>query len=156
MTPRNPLYGSLPTPIGQSAELIRLCPRQAILPAPPSVNEAYRNSSKSEIALGHRGRRKTDTYKSWIKAAGLMLNAARLGNFASPVSVLIRVGKCNQARDLDNFNKAVCDLLVHCGVIKSDNLTVVHSVSAVRSFGDVPAGMVAVSVDYIQTEDRAV
>jgi hypothetical protein len=40
-------------------------------------------------------------------------------------------------------------LLVHCGVIRTDNLTTVHSVTAVRAFGDVPEGMVAVSVEFL-------
>lgn len=120
--------------------------REAILPAPPSVNETYRNATPADIAAGSRGRRKTAVYASWLRSAGFLLNSSRLGEHEGPVSVTIRVGKVNQARDLDNFCKATMDLLVKHQVIRSDNLTCVHGVQILRAFEGVPAGHVAVSL----------
>ncbi len=120
--------------------------REAILPAPPSVNETYRNATAIEIARGSRGRRKTGVYTSWIKSAGIVLNAARLGTFNESVAVLIRVGKCNRARDLDNFGKGAMDLLVACGVIRTDNMTCVHGVHIVCADYTIPDGFVGISV----------
>ena len=120
--------------------------KSVLLPAPPSVNKTFRNASAAELSRGSRGRLKTSTYKGWIKDAGMLLNAARLGRFIEPVAVNVRVGACNEARDLDNYGKAICDLLKLCGVIADDSLRCVHGVHIVRAFGEVLDGYVSVSV----------
>lgn len=108
------------------------------LPIPPSTNELF-------IALDKRRRIVSPPYAAWRKDAGKMLDAAKL-RVPGTVYVLIRIGKCNRGRDADNFCKPVCDLLVTHGVIDSDNLTTVMSVTAEQAFETVDAGMVEVCV----------
>jgi len=110
----------------------------AMLPAPPSVNNLFKNVGKL--------RKPTAEYKAWREAAGYALNRSGLKPVDGPVYVLIRIGKCNRARDCDNFCKAPLDLLVTHKIIASDNLTTVYSVTAEHAFENVPEGMIEVFV----------
>lgn len=138
---RDQLRSTLPGPVtgipvsAQTDAVIRL-------PLCPSTNNLFKN------AIG-KGRVRSAEYKRWLETAGLLLNRARPGKVASPVIVIIRVGKCNQARDLDNMAKPVLDLLSHAGVIQNDNLMHVHEVRIVRAFSDVAAEWIEVSVESI-------
>lgn len=143
MTPRNPLYGSLPN------RTVRLSrdPRDLRLPAPPSVNECYRNPTPKEAARGVKGRIRTKVYNDWRDVAEQWLCVQKFTAIGSPVSVTIYVGQCSQARDLDNFAKPVLDILVRCGVLRNDNLKNVHEVRLIRAFETVTEGVVSVWVE---------
>jgi hypothetical protein len=87
-----------------------------------------------------------------LDKAGIILNATRAGKrvaVLTPCTILIRVGKCNEARDLSNFTKPAEDLIVKCGVIPNDNIKHVKRVSTEEAFGDVPDGWVSVLVEPI-------
>ena len=116
------------------------------LPVCPSTNALFAN------ARG-KGRIKTAEYKAWLKTAGLLVSfqtaKSRIRSVPSPVSVNIRIGKVNQARDADNFAKACADLLVSCGVISGDNLMHLHSITAEKAFGAVKEGWLEISVSHI-------
>ena len=83
------------------------------LPTPPSTNNLFVN-------VKGRGRVKTDRYRSWLRAAGNELRAQKPRKVAGPVAVSIEVGP-DKRRDLDNYSKAVLDLLVMCGAIDDDS-----------------------------------
>lgn len=113
------------------------------LPAPPSTNNLFFNRKGG-------GRSRSAEYNSWLDKAGVILNATRAGKrFAvvTPCTILIRVGKCNEARDLSNFLKPAEDLIVKCGVIPNDNVKHVKRTSVEEAFGDVPDGWVSVLVE---------
>jgi Holliday junction resolvase RusA-like endonuclease len=95
------------------------------LPIPPSTNNLTANAA--------RGRVKTQEYESWISRAGWALNQAGYhpGKLLTdrPVSVTCQIygGKgVSEARDGDNTQKAVQDLLVAQGLLKDDNLRYVQ------------------------------
>ena len=111
----------------------------ATIPAPPSVNALFINGT-------HRSRSKSKDYEAWIKAAGYALNAAHLRAIDGPVYVVVRIGRCNRARDADNFLKPIMDLIVTRKIMRSDNLTTVYSVTAENAFEEVAEGMVAVHI----------
>lgn len=113
------------------------------LPAPPSTNNLFVN-------VRGRGRVRSAEYIRWIRDAGIILSATRAGKrFAvvTPCTILIRVGKCNEARDLSNFLKPAEDLIVKCGVIPNDNVKHVKRASVEEAFGEVPDGWVSVLVE---------
>lgn len=75
---------------------------------PPSTNNLF------------RGRRfKTDTYKSWITAAGQLVNLQRKSPVSGRLAVRIEA-PLPKSRDLDNL-KAALDLLVTLHLIEDDN-----------------------------------
>lgn len=137
---RDQLRATLPGP----AKAVRVVADDAVirLPICPSTNNLFKNS------IG-KGRIRSAEYKRWTETAGLILNRAKPPRVASPVRVVIRVGKCNAERDLDNMAKPVLDLLHHCGVIENDNLKHVHEVRIARAFSDVAEGWVEVSVESV-------
>ena len=108
------------------------------IPQPPSTNNLFANING--------GRVKSQAYKSWITAAGWELKAQKPTPIDGPVSIALRVGACNRARDLDNFLKPVIDMLVAHKLIKTDNLTTVIGVTSEQAFEAVPVGMVDVIV----------
>jgi len=122
------------------------------LPVPPSTNALFAN------ARG-KGRVKTPEYKAWLKSAGLLVSfqtaKTRVRSVPSPVIVEVRIGKVNQARDADNFMKAVNDLLVACGVIAGDNLIHLHRSSAEKAFETVREGWIEVTIARADREAAA-
>ena len=85
------------------------------LPVPPSTNALF-------VTFRDRGgirRAKTKEYLSWITAAGFMLNTQRPKPIKGRIEVEIMV-KRNNRRDLDNFLKAILDLLVGHSLIEDD------------------------------------
>lgn len=95
------------------------------LPLPPSVNALYRNRTKQELANGRamgialRGRARTERYKTWARAAGNALMAARPGRIEGRYSLTITIAE-TASMDLGNAEKALSDLLQKCGVIEND------------------------------------
>jgi Holliday junction resolvase RusA-like endonuclease len=81
------------------------------LPRPPSVNQLYRNVPKV-------GRVKTTVYKSWLTAAGYLLNAARVDPINGRYVLLIEFGPTRA--DIGNCEKALSDLLQAHGVVTND------------------------------------
>ena len=88
------------------------------LPFPPSVNAMYANQNY----VGRKGRKKSDKYKDWLKAAGWTLNAQRPQKTTGNVSLTILYGENHRkyGRDLSNHVKAIEDLLVKHQVIEDD------------------------------------
>lgn len=84
------------------------------LPLPPSTNNLFRN-------VPGRGRVRTSDYRSWLTVAGSELLIQRPGHVAGDVVVDVRVPRGSRRRDLDNFGKALCDLLVRHAVIEDDS-----------------------------------
>lgn len=95
------------------------------LPLPPSTNELYRNRTKQEIANGKamgialRGRARTERYKTWARAAGNALIAAKPGRIEGRYSLTITIAETARM-DLGNAEKALSDLLVKHGVVDDD------------------------------------
>ncbi len=95
------------------------------LPLPPSVNSLYRNRTKQEIANGKamgialRGRARTERYRTWARAAGNALMAAKPGRIEGRYDLTITIGETARL-DLGNAEKALSDLLQKCGVIEDD------------------------------------
>lgn len=94
------------------------------LPTPPSTNNLFRNVAK--------GRTKTERYLTWLRAAGNELRAQKPKRIGGPISVTIIVGE-DKRRDLDNYSKAILDLLVACNAIDDDrNVSSLHLARADR------------------------
>jgi len=88
------------------------------LPFPPSVNGLY---------AGKARRYKSPKYKAWIAEAGLKLNLQTpyhqtIEGECVVVINLVRPDK--RQRDVANYEKAVSDLLVACGILKDDSLII--------------------------------
>ena len=102
-----------------------------VIPAAPGVNALYRNVTPTEraraVALGRkppRGRRKTEDYGQWQRAAEWAMkldgNKSRTWEtITDPVEIKIINGK--ERLDCDAPAKAIIDLLVHMRVIPDDN-----------------------------------
>ena len=122
---------------------------ELILDIPPSTNSLR----TAFIRNGRVVQAKSLPYVKWASKAAVDIKEHILkGKWnkmpPAPYDIQIRVGKCNQSRDLDNFAKSTIDALVKNGVIAKDNLTTVHKVSIARAFGVVPDGKIEVSIDY--------
>lgn len=104
----------------RKAELVSV-----VLPLAPSVNELYRNRTKQEIANGRamgialRGRARTERYRTWARAAGNALIAAKPGRIEGRYSLTITIAETARM-DLGNAEKALSDLLVKHGVVDDD------------------------------------
>ena len=88
------------------------------LPRPPSVNSLFRNPSRRDRKP--LGRIKTKAYEAWIAAAGWTLRAARPPRFTGAYELTIAFGR-RKGADLDNFAKAIGDLLVSVHVVRDDS-----------------------------------
>jgi crossover junction endodeoxyribonuclease RusA len=85
------------------------------LPFPPSTNNLFRNAGKRRI--------KTDRYTRWITEAGWWLSFHNVPRLSGPYALALTLHPPTRAaRDLDNFVKAVSDLLVAHEVIDGDHL----------------------------------
>lgn len=83
----------------------------ALLPIPPSLNNAFVN------ATGKRGRIKSDGYREWIRIARFALpDGPRV---VGPFEVTISLPAAMRG-DLDNRIKPVLDLLVKAGITADD------------------------------------
>jgi Holliday junction resolvase RusA-like endonuclease len=112
--------------------------------APPSANQSYANKKTG-------GRFTTKAYADWQKIAALQLKKA-LSPVKSPVEICIYVGRCNRARDLDNFAKPTIDLLKKIGWIENDNLLHVQRIKLEKYFDDCFPGKITITVRHIGTE----
>jgi crossover junction endodeoxyribonuclease RusA len=88
------------------------------LPKPPSVNNLHLN-------VRGRGRVKSPKYRAWIEHAGLALLMARPAKLQGPVSIDCEF-EDKGSGDIDNFSKAVLDLLVRHQVIEDDRRSIVR------------------------------
>ena len=84
------------------------------LPLSPTTNNLFVN-------VPGKGRVASREYKSWVHAAGLMLNVAKRGETFGKmlVQVGILIPRKNRG-DIDNRAKAVLDLFTVCGVWEDD------------------------------------
>lgn len=83
------------------------------IPAPPSVNEMFRN-------VRGRGRVKTAAYNDWLGHAGWVLRSQSPDRVGGRVVLVISVERASKSADIDNRVKAILDLLVTHGVIEDD------------------------------------
>ena len=77
-----------------------------VLPLPPSTNNLF-------VTLGNK-RVKSSRYSAWLKEAGQMVVAQRVGQFTPDAPYSVEVWcyfSDNRKRDADNYHKAVQDLL---------------------------------------------
>jgi hypothetical protein len=112
------------------------------LPAPPPGTALFINSRG-------RGRVRSLEYLSWLAKAALILDATRAGKAVAvipPVAVIVRAGRCNDARDLSNLIRPAQDLIVRCGVIPGDNARHVKRCVAEEG-GDVPDDWISIRVE---------
>lgn len=95
------------------------------LPLPPSVNGLYYNRTKRELGIAKAvgrplpGRGKTERYKTWLRAAGNMVNAQRQGRIVGAYALTITIG-ADARIDLGNSEKALSDLLQEYGIVEND------------------------------------
>lgn len=88
------------------------------LPLPPSANNLFAN-------VAGRGRIKSAEYRAWEQLAWGAVLQQGVVSVPSPVRVtyVIHGGQgMTRARDGFNFEKALSDLAVRCGVLKGDSL----------------------------------
>ena len=83
------------------------------IPAPPSVNEMFRN-------VRGRGRVKTTVYADWLGHAGWVLRSQNPPRIGGRVVLILSVERVSKSADIDNRVKAILDLLVTHGVIEDD------------------------------------
>ena len=99
----------LPSPKGETPKGWALIE----LPAPPSVNNAFKN-------VRGRGRVKAEPYRDWESNAGWRLRLSNPPRFAEPVVVVIGCERHSLAADIDNRLKLTLDLLVAHQVLRDD------------------------------------
>lgn len=88
------------------------------LPRPPSVNSLFRNPSRKD---GKRvGRIRTKAYDAWWHKSGWALRHARAPYLEGKYELTIEIGR-RKGSDLDNYAKAVNDLLVSMRVVRDDS-----------------------------------
>lgn len=90
------------------------------LPIPPSSNSLFANAKK--------GRVRTKNYNAWRTEAGWMLKQQKPKPIQGPVSIAYEVEDAGRG-DLDNYAKAVLDVLVSHGMIEGDGRAVVRKIS---------------------------
>lgn len=88
---------------------------ELFLPVPPSTNKLYAN-------VPGKGRVKTSAYKAWIEQAGWEVKRQALGKerFGKKKIVVCYSVPENGRRDLDNYLKAMNDVLKTAGIIDDD------------------------------------
>jgi len=91
------------------------------LPAPPSVNAAYRNTQ--------RGRALTVKATDWKGHAGWVLRQQRPRRITGEVAIIVNVERASVSADIDNKVKLLLDLLVTHGVIDDDKHVVAVAAS---------------------------
>lgn len=84
-----------------------------VLPAPPSVNEAFRN-------VPGKGRVKTKVYDAWHSHASWRIRLQKPGTIIGNVMLLIGVERISERADIDNRIKLILDVLVSQKVITDD------------------------------------
>jgi Holliday junction resolvase RusA-like endonuclease len=98
------------------------------LPFPPSTNGLFSTGMRN----GKLIRFTSPAYKEWQARAGNWLREQmkrEKPSFTYPVHVRIIAGKPdNRARDIDNLNKPILDLLVKGGLLADDSSKYVQSV----------------------------
>ena len=130
---------------------IRFWERQAMttvhLPFPPSVNGLYAN-------VPGKGRVKSQSYRIWANAAGWSIKAQRprpipIGPYL--ITVMVQRKRDGRRRDLENFIKAVSDLLVEHKIIPDDH----HEERIEMQWSDAVTGCVVELVPLGQKERAA-
>ena len=112
----------------------------ADLPAPPSANALF--------VVRDGRRRKTGTYRRWLRDAAIMYRCGFGCVTPMPNHTPLRVtieANINRVRDLDNLIKPILDSLQKAGVIPDDRWVDVVEARRVPA-GDLEAGWVRVGV----------
>lgn len=93
------------------------------LPYPPSTNNLYLNAPG-------KGRRKTERYRIWARAAGNEILAQQRVHIGGQVHLTITLTpKPNSDPDASNSIKPLEDLLVNMGVIDGDSRKIVRKLT---------------------------
>lgn len=92
------------------------------IPVPPPLSQLFVNHK----ALG---RKKSERYKTWIRAAQNEMLAQQCRPFESPCILTVCLPE-GMRGDLSNRIKAPEDLMVKCGVLPDDNTKFVREVRA--------------------------
>lgn len=103
------------------------------LPFPISTNALFAN-------VPGIGRVKAKAYRAWLKEAGGMIMAQRLGRIDGPVNVEIVLQE-GRKTDPDN-TKCLLDVCVRHGLIKDDGPTIIRSINT--SFGQVQGARIKI------------
>jgi Holliday junction resolvase RusA-like endonuclease len=90
-----------------------------VFPKPPSVNALFRNIK--DRTGRQRGRAKTRAYADWIAEASRKLFAAGAPRLLGAYELRLELGR-RKGSDLDNYAKAVGDLLVTLKIVRDDHL----------------------------------
>jgi crossover junction endodeoxyribonuclease RusA len=107
-----------PDPI--KAALAKQWPRQEAervdidLPLPISTNDLH--------AVSWRSFRNSDRYRTWSRAAGVMINAQRPASVRGHYALTLVINPRRTKIDLDNSIKGISDLLQAHRVIENDRL----------------------------------
>ena len=80
--------------------------------APPSVNDIYARNRAGGVY-------RTQRYREWANAMGWEVKAQKFTPISGAFTAAISV-PYDEKRDLDNYQKAIFDLLQACGVIAND------------------------------------
>lgn len=124
MTDQGGLSGFLPDGRPSSGGAVDCAPGSITveIPAPPSVNEMFRN-------VRGKGRVKTKVYADWRGHADWYVRSQRPGRLRGHVVLIISIERLSRNADVDNRVKAILDLLVACRVIDDDRYVVAFAVS---------------------------
>lgn len=106
------------------------------LPFPPSANSLFAGKTRRYVS---------PRYKKWRAAAGWELQSQRIRSAIGPVVIDIALtAPDKRARDADNGNKAILDLLVRHGVLSDDSSVQVRQVTARWTVADRPGATITI------------
>jgi Holliday junction resolvase RusA-like endonuclease len=92
-----------------------------IVPAPPSVNELFRNHGNRRV--------KTKKYNDWISECSWRIKLQHQGTMQGRYIILLAVERKSLAADQDNTVKPLIDILVKTKVIRDDKYVTASAVS---------------------------
>lgn len=83
---------------------------------PPSANNLFRGAGKRRVT--------TDAYRAWRTAAGWEIRAQHIPLTVGAIAVEYQIERVadRRRRDVENYCKALSDVLVSAGVITDDSL----------------------------------
>jgi len=118
------------------------------LPFPPSVNNLFPTSQKTGL------RYPSKQYKQWQQAAEIYVTEQKPHRFIQPVDLKIELFPRDlRPRDVDNYNKAIIDLLVKCHIVPGDDSRFIKGLD-VRWRNPAKNAGARVAIQHTQSTDR--